>query len=103
MASLKLTTTLGTEDAARLGLEGTKEGDTVEVSGKVADELIRNRWAEGEAKPAKGAEAADAEVDLEGMTKHELAEYAAEMGIEGVTIALTKDEMIRAIQDGMSG
>jgi len=102
MAKLKMTTTLGDGDAERLGLAGAKEGDEIEASGKVADELIKRGWAvehehelaEGQADAGEGTAA-----DLDRMTKAELAEYAESLGVEGVTTAMHKDEMIEAILD----
>lgn len=37
-------------------------------------------------------------VDLESMTKAELAQYAAENGIEGVSASMLKADMIAAIR-----
>ena len=48
---LKLILNIGTDDAKRLGLEATHEGDTVEVSGPVAEELLKRSWATEELTP----------------------------------------------------
>ena len=46
--TLRLTLNIGTEDARRLGLKATHEGETVDVSGEVAEELLKRGWASEE-------------------------------------------------------
>lgn len=108
---VKLLANLGEKDATAAQLEQDKaiEGATVNVPSKVAEAFIKRGIA---ADPAgakdfnkverpeaadDGAEDGD-ETDLESLTKHELKAYADEHGIEGVTMAMAKDDMIAAIQ-----
>ncbi len=49
--TLKLTLNIGTEDAKRLGLKATHEGEAVDVSGEVAEELLKRGWATEELGP----------------------------------------------------
>jgi hypothetical protein len=118
MPSLKLALNIGVPDAKRLGLTKTAQGETVSVSGEVADELLKRGWAfdpstgqlsdeatptssatprPGEAQIPEGAEPA-APPDFDAMTKEELHEHARANNIEGVTMAQNKDDMIRTVK-----
>jgi hypothetical protein len=138
MPSLRLLLNIGSRDAQALGLDETREGQTVSVSDKVAAELIGRGWAaaegatgpapearpsssttprpgEAQVEPGKEAEAsrglptvpaptapAEEAPDLGAMTKAELEEYAKDMGIEGVSMSQTKDEMVATIEDALT-
>jgi hypothetical protein len=115
MPSLKLALNIGVPDAKRLGLTKTMQGETVSVSGEVADELLKRGWAfdpstgalsdeatptssatprPGEAQAPEGAEPAD----FDAMTKEELHEHAKAHNIEGVAMSQNKDDMVRVIK-----
>lgn len=61
MPTLRMLTSLGTEDAKRLNMPDAREGDLVQVKADVADELIKRHWAtEDDAEPAPRAASASA-------------------------------------------
>jgi hypothetical protein len=122
--SLKLLLNIGDRDAPALGLTRTKEGDVVSVDDKTATILLERGWATDpgsdepapQAKPtssttppvkdivaaqssqaAHSAASAPAE-DFDGMTKEDLKAYADDYGIAGVTMAMTKDDMVKAVK-----
>ena len=47
------------------------------------------------------SEPAPASVDLDGMTKAQLLEFAAENGIEGVSSSMLKADILAAIKEAM--
>lgn len=57
MKKLKLLLNIGTADKEKLGLKETREGQTVTVGDKVAEELLSRGWAalEGQNAPAPSA------------------------------------------------
>lgn len=127
---LKLTTNLGSVDAKRIGVDPEKatEGATVNVDSKAAEELIARGWAvdpgrkapathransaefsetpgdvlgrEADAEIGSDDESDDEPPDFDTMTKDELKTFADAHGIEGVTMAMAKDDMLRAVKRG---
>jgi hypothetical protein len=128
---LRLLLNIGSIDARRLGLAKTLEGegwasppdaspaDAAASRGikaaplTASAQLPAGRGAvrpetlagnPGESTPTTApAPAEDAPADLDQMTKAELAEYAADLGIEGVTTDLTKADMIAKIEEASGG
>jgi hypothetical protein len=113
--TLKLSLNIGKKDAPRLGLtDKTLAGDVVTVKDEAADEMLAKGWAvePGREAPAEAAPRgatppagtppptghAPAEDFFDGMTKEDLKAYADDFGIAGVTMAQTKDEMVKAIK-----
>ena len=102
---LKMTANLGYRDAKRLGLDQFKatEGATIDADEDAAAELLKNGWAtEPGTKDVKSAPAAGGE-DFDEMTKEELKAYADAHGIAGVTMAMAKDDMTKAVKRGAKG
>ena len=124
---LRLTTNLGFVDARKHGLtvETAREGRIVDLSDESAKELIGHGWAVEPGKKAGtgtppnsgdfddtpggvlaresvtgGDEDEDDETDFDAMTKEELKEYADENDIAGVTMAMAKDDMLKAVKRG---
>jgi hypothetical protein len=107
---LKLALNIGTADAQRLGLDKVKAGETVDVESKeAADELLHKGWAvePGQDAPQVAAAPAPAPVvaavpvgppDFDAMTKEDLKAYADDQKIDGVTMAMAKDDMVRHIK-----
>lgn len=113
MKTLKLTLNIGVKDARRLNLEKTLEGQTVSVEKEVADELLRNGWAvEPTAKvevpgvpgvPGAPAPAPADIPDFDAMTKEDLKAFADDYGVPNVTMAMSKDDMVRALKKATHG
>jgi hypothetical protein len=99
MKKLKLQLNIGTGDARRLGLEKTRAGETVSVEKEAADEMLSKGWAiePGQEPPAPPG-APQGPPDLEALTKEELVEFAQAHKVEGVTMAMIKEEIIRTIR-----
>jgi hypothetical protein len=115
MPRVRLQLNIGTKDSQRLGLDANKAraGETIDVRQAVADELIRNLWAVDARDEAAGPATVTAvpaapslktpgQPDFQAMTKEQLKQYADRNKIEGVTMAHSKDEMIEAIEDGLT-
>lgn len=66
---IKLTTNLGSRDAARLKIEPARDGEIIEVSAKVAEALIRKGWATDPSKPATVVEDDEDDVETESTPK----------------------------------
>jgi hypothetical protein len=116
MPSLKLALNIGVPDAKRLGLKKIMAGETVDVSGEAADELLKRGWAfdpgtgqlSADATPTSSATPEVGEADRDGggdepadfdaMTKEELVEHARTHNVEGVSMAQNKDDIIRAVK-----
>lgn len=125
--TVKLLLNIGKKDAPRLGLAPDKclDGTTVSVSDEAADEMLLKGWAtdklgddrpkvsarpvssatintEGTKDPAPGDEDdgegdEDEGPDFEGMTKEQLKAHADKNRIAGVNMAMSKDDMVKAI------
>ncbi|HEX6985676.1 MAG TPA: hypothetical protein VF170_09875 [Planctomycetaceae bacterium] len=99
---LTLSRNIGVQDARRLGLDPAKakEGRTVDVTDRKAIDELRSRGlvietaAEGTSVEVRAAETPD----FEAMTKDELKAHADANAIEGVTLAMSKDEMVKAVK-----
>lgn len=127
MKKLKLLLNIGKRDAQRLGLQETLAGKSVSVAADVADEMLRRGWATEPDRDAPAPHAAPTTSatlppaqpqgppvgpgpgpspnppappapDLDAMTKDELKAHADRLKIDGVTLAMTKDEMIKVIK-----
>lgn len=106
MPRVKFLLNIGRKDAARLDLDADKarEGAVINVSSEIADELLKHGWAvgaSGESAAAAAPESAPAPPDFDAMTKEELHAFAQSHGIEGVSMAMHKDEQVRLIKRAM--
>jgi hypothetical protein len=103
---LRLLRNIGDDDARRLDLENRMEGETIDAKQPVADELLRRGLATDAAAPPRATAAPAAAVavppDFDAMTKEDLQSYADKQGIEGVSLAMRKDDMIAAIEEAQT-
>lgn len=114
MPRLKLLLNLGKPDAARLGIDfaEAREGKVVTVDDEVGNELLTKGWAAdpnderfkaAAAAPAVAATPAAPQVappppDFDAMTKEELKAFADDKKVEGINMAMHKDEMVRLLK-----
>jgi hypothetical protein len=102
---VKLALNIGIPDARKYGLTEVREGKVVSVEDAAARELIAKGWASEpdepspQSAPAEGVEAEAPEpVDLDAMTKEDLHVFAQHNAIDGVSMAQSKDDMLRTIK-----
>jgi hypothetical protein len=108
---LRLLRNIGDDDARRLDLENRMEGETIDAKQPVADELLRRGLATDAATPLRATATpapavavppGTAPPDFDAMTKEDLQSYADKQGIEGVSLAMRKDDMIAAIEEAQT-